>query len=126
MKKEKQKTREEELEREVRKRIKEDIKSKLNPLYSISTGSWYANKEMIDDVTEIMIAENLIGFDKGKQSALNQFEDEVKDKVEKLKEVISNVMAVGDYSTWAGLEEQTLKEVDKIFGDEETSKEMGE
>ena len=66
------------------------------------------------------------GIQQGKQSALKQFEDEVKEKVEKLKEVISNVMAVGDYSTWAGLEEQTLKEVDKIFGDEETSKEMGE
>ena len=48
-----------------------------------------------------------------------KFEDEVKEKVEKLRELISNVMAVGDYSTWAGLEEQTLKEVDKIFGDEE-------
>jgi len=119
MKKEKQKTREEELEREVRKRIKEDIKSKLNPLYSISTGSWYANKEMIDDVTEIMIAENLIGFDKGKQSALKQFEDEVKEKVEKLKDDTNKYYSQSDGDVYGFTRKEFIEIIDKIFGDEE-------
>ena len=62
----------EQQEKEVRKRIKEDIKNELNPLYSISIGSWYSEKEMLEDVSQLMIAENDVGFQAGKSQAIQE------------------------------------------------------
>jgi len=77
-------------EKEVRKRIKEDIKNELNPLYSISIGSWYSEKEMLEDVSQLMIAENDVGFQAGKSQAIQEVKkllDEFKSKLEQASNI---------------------------------------
>lgn len=63
---------EDKAELEVRKRVKADIKNELDPLYSISIGSWYDYREMLQDVTDLMIAENSLGITEGKKLIANE------------------------------------------------------
>ena len=64
-------------EREVRNRIKQDIKNELNPLFSISIGSWYSEKEMLEDISQLMIAENSLGYNQALQERLKELDEDI-------------------------------------------------
>ena len=89
MKKEKQKTREEEIEGKVEAHTNVSMKA-------------YDK-----------------GIQQGKQSALKQFEDEVKEKVEKLKDDTNKYYSQSDGDVYGFTRKEFIEIIDKIFGDEE-------
>lgn len=96
----------------IKKKNKEDIKNKIDPIYSIKNGSWYANEEMFDDVEELMIAVGETFYEKG----LKQFPKEIK----KLQEDVDKVVTKGCLGTSANcylIKREINKVIKKRFGE---------
>ena len=53
------------IEKWIKNKNKEDIKNKINPIYSIKIGSPYECNEMFEDVEELMIAVAETFYNKG-------------------------------------------------------------
>ena len=64
------------IEKWIKEKNKEDVKNELNPIYSIKIGSPYAEKEMYEDVEQLMIAVGTTFYNKGIEEAKEIVEKE--------------------------------------------------
>ena len=106
----KQQTDEKEIERWIKKKNRDDIKKKLNPIYSIKTGSWYKSEEMFEDVEDLMIAVGTHFYNKGKTKATKS----LKAKVEELKEENNEIEKIMFDSFFIKKKDRNKKTIDII------------